>query len=140
MEDILTLEQQVKDLKTEGLSYRQIAEQLNISLGKVQRILNNGVSIQDKSVSEKPQIVSQYTPNCIDTDKIDDSKEASKESVADLKKQITQCITYKELELLKVNIEELINKRLNYAQKQLNTRLEEVREEIKKSCIGGRNS
>lgn len=40
----MELTKEIKDLKEKGVSYRNIAKQLNISLGKVQRALS--VSIQ----------------------------------------------------------------------------------------------
>ena len=86
MDNVINVEQRVKSLRDEGVSYRKIAERLGISLGKVQRILSvSGVS---GSVSIQPQSVSESVSKRIDTpDTVD-----NKESLAELKLKFNKII------------------------------------------------
>ena len=64
MDEVMSIGERIQKLRDEGLSLRMVAKTLNISLGKVQRLIsstgNQGVSIQPKSVSDN-------VSECIDT-------------------------------------------------------------------------
>lgn len=115
MESIITIEQQIKDLKAEGLSLRKIADKLSISLGKVQRTLNSTGNGGVSSVSEKPQNVSKSVSKCIDTPNTEQG-----ESVADLKSRLNPILKniYNQLDTL--------IKRLNNIEEDFNSRADKV--------------
>ena len=142
MEDIYSapLETKVKELKKEGLSFRKIADTLNISLGKVQRTLtpkNDGVSIHQESVSKSV------------SDRIDTPKQSAveqSESVADLKTKINTILKdiYNKIENIKVSQSNLtnsleidFNKRINNViSNSLNNQIEALREDLLKQLRG----
>lgn len=116
MEDIITIEQRAKDLKDRGMSIRQIAVILNISKSGVSRYIN---SIGNEGVPKGLESVPKVTSK---------GNQEVKKSLAE------QYITTIELELLKEDIEELVNKRLNhFVTKQLYSLVERYTEHILKA-------
>lgn len=128
MEGVVSLKKRVESLKDEGLSYRQIAERLEISLGKVQRIL---------SVSIQPQSVSESVSKCIDTP----DTVGQTESVADLKVKFNTILTdiysrLDKLEKLPNTLQENIDSRLYYYMKNrveglIENEIKKLRQELK---------
>ncbi len=103
---------QAQRLRDSGLSYTQIGEKLGVSKQYISKILNSpkeskeSTSVNQTSTNSN-EIVNQDLSQC--------------RSVADLKTWIdTNLLTKGEFEHIKVAIEEAINKRLGYFQKQLN--------------------
>ena len=147
MEEIfkgVPLETKVRELKKEGLSFRKIAETLNISLGKVQRILTT----ENKSVSIQQESVSESVSNRIDTAQQDTKQDEAvqSESVADLKIKINKILKdiYNKIEEIKVSqlsltesLSKDFNKRINNViQNNLNNHLETLRADLLKQLRG----
>ena len=122
MEEVITIKQQAKTLKKQGLTIREIADKLNISKSSVGRMLSQAV----------PDIVPSV-PEC--------PTHEQTESVADLKTKLNTLLKdiYKRLidiEKEQSTMQEEFNTRLNkFLNNALNNRLESLQEHIMRRCM-----